>query len=61
MKPLDMPEQQKEKYVKVALDKAERLERLINELFEITKYNAHTVIIKKGKCKFTLFDCAGNR
>ena len=43
----DMPEQQKEKYVKVALDKAERLEKLINELFEITKYNAHTVIIKK--------------
>ena len=43
----DMPEQQKEKYVKIALDKAERLERLINELFEITKYNAHTVIIKK--------------
>lgn len=43
----DMPEQQKEKYVKVALNKAERLEKLINELFEITKYNAHTVIIKK--------------
>ena len=43
----DMPEQQKEKYVKVALDKADRLEKLINELFEITKYNAHTVIIKK--------------
>lgn len=43
----DIPEQQKEKYVKVALDKAERLEKLINELFEITKYNAHTVIIKK--------------
>ena len=43
----DMPERQKEKYVKVALNKAERLEKLINELFEITKYNAHTVIIKK--------------
>ena len=43
----DMPEQQKEKYVKVALNKAERLEKLINELFEITKYNAHTAIIKK--------------
>ena len=26
----DMPEQQKEKYVNIALDKAERLERLIN-------------------------------
>lgn len=43
----DMPEQQKKKYVKIALDKADRLEKLINELFEITKYNAHTVIIKK--------------
>ena len=45
----DVPEPQKEKYVKVALDKAERLEKLINELFEITKYNAHTVVIKKEK------------
>ena len=34
----DMPQEQKEKYVKVALDKADRLEKLINELFEITKY-----------------------
>jgi two-component system sensor histidine kinase VanS len=39
----DMPEKQKEKYVQIALSKAERLEKLINELFEITKYNAHTV------------------
>ena len=29
------------------MNKAERLEKLINELFEITKYNAHKVIIKK--------------
>jgi two-component system sensor histidine kinase VanS len=43
----DMPEPQKEKYVKVALDKANRLEKLLNELFEITKYNAHTVSLKK--------------
>lgn len=42
-----MPEKQKEKYVKVALDKADRLEKLINELFEITKYNAHTVVLKR--------------
>ena len=47
MQPACSTEQQKEKYVKVALNKAERLEKLINELFEITKYNAHTVIIKK--------------
>ncbi len=45
----DMPDTQKEKYVKVALDKADRLEKLLNELFEITKYNAHTVLLKKGK------------
>ena len=43
----DMPEKQKEKYVKVALDKADRLDILINELFEITKYNAHTVVLKR--------------
>ena len=43
----DMPEEQKEKYVKIALDKADRLEKLLNELFEITKYNAHTVSLKK--------------
>ena len=34
----DMPETQKAKYVGIALDKAERLETLINELFEITRY-----------------------
>ena len=45
----DMPENQKEKYIKVALDKADRLEKLINELFEITKYNAHTVTLKKER------------
>ena len=53
----DMPEQQKEKYVKVALNKAERLEKLINELFEITKYNAHTVITEtKNSINYDLVD-----
>lgn len=35
----DMPEKQKEKYTGIALDKATRLEKLINEFFEITRYN----------------------
>ena len=52
----DMPEKQKEKYVQIALSKAERLEKLINELFEITKYNAHTVSLKKEKVDL-LFIC----
>lgn len=35
----DMPINQKSKYVNIALDKAQRLEKLINEFFEITRYN----------------------
>lgn len=44
----DMPAAQKEKYIKVALNKAERLETLINELFEITRYHTNTVQLKKS-------------
>lgn len=43
----DMSTEQKEKYVGIALDKAERLETLINELFEITRYHTATVQLKK--------------
>lgn len=39
----DMPVEQKAKFVGIALDKAERLESLINELFEITQYETNTV------------------
>lgn len=43
----DMPTVQKAKYVEIALEKAERLEKLINELFEITRYHTKTVPLKK--------------
>lgn len=43
----DMPTEQRAKYTGIALDKAERLEKLINELFEITRYNTQKVILKK--------------
>jgi two-component system sensor histidine kinase VanS len=43
----DMPDQQKAKYVHITLDKAYRLESLINEFFEITRYNLQTVQLKK--------------
>ncbi len=42
----DMPTEQKAKYVGIALEKAERLETLINELFEITRYHTNTVQLK---------------
>lgn len=35
----DMPGKQREKYVEVTLEKAYRLEQLVNEFFEITRYN----------------------
>ena len=43
----DMPEIQKEKYIHIALDKSFRLESLINEFFEITRYNLHQMVIEK--------------
>lgn len=44
----DMPTEQKAKYVGIALEKAERLETLINELFEITRYHTNTVQLKNS-------------
>lgn len=43
----DMPAQQKARYVHITLDKALRLERLINEFFEITRYNLHQMALEK--------------
>lgn len=43
----DMPAPQKEKYVHIALDKAGRLEKLINEFFEITRYNLQQIDCEK--------------
>ena len=53
----DMPEEQKEKYIGIALDKSERLETLINELFEITRYHTNTVQVKKHKRCWSLYGC----
>ena len=39
----NMQPQEREKYTKVALDKAIRLEELINEFFEITKSHTQTI------------------
>ena len=38
----DMPLEQKAKYVNITLDKAYRLEKLVDEFFEITRYNFQT-------------------
>ena len=43
----DMPMQQKAKYVHITLDKANRLEQLIDEFFEITRYNLQSITLTK--------------
>lgn len=43
----DMPTEQKAKYVGIALGKAEKLEELLNELFEITRYHSSMIQIKQ--------------
>lgn len=45
----DMPDEQRAKYVHVALDKAYRLEKLINEFFEITRYNLQQVVLERER------------
>ena len=43
----DMPIEQKTKYVNIALSKALRLEKLINEFFDITRYNLQQIDLEK--------------
>lgn len=43
----DMPSTQREKYIHITLDKSLRLEKLINEFFEITRYNFQQIILEK--------------
>lgn len=38
---------QREKYIHISLEKAKRLEHLINEFFEITRYNLQQIILEK--------------
>lgn len=43
----DMPLEQKANYVHITLDKAYRLETLINEFFEITRYNLQEIQLEQ--------------
>lgn len=45
----DMPREQREKYTQVALDKAYRLEELIDEFFDITRFNLHAIELSMGR------------
>ena len=43
----DMPAEQRAKYTRITLDKACRLEKMINEFFDITRYNLQQIAIQK--------------
>ncbi|HCT91343.1 MAG TPA: sensor histidine kinase [Lachnospiraceae bacterium] len=43
----DMPEEQRRKYIRIAFQKARRLEELNNEFFEITRYNLQRMDLEK--------------
>lgn len=45
----DMPPEQRAKYIGITLEKAYRLEQLINEFFEITRFNLQTIILDKSR------------
>lgn len=49
----EMPTEQRVKYIGIVLDKSYRLEELISEFFEITRYNLQSIILNKEKINLT--------
>ena len=45
----DIPTEQRAKFVGISLEKAYRLEQLINEFFEITRFNINKVTLEKNR------------
>lgn len=43
----DMPAEQRDKYTSITLEKAYRLEKMINEFFETTRYNLQQIRLEK--------------
>ena len=50
---VQISEELREKYLSISLDKAERLEDLINEFFEITRFNISTITLQYTKINLT--------
>lgn len=50
----DMPQAQRKKYTAVALEKSYKLEDLINELFDITRFNSEKIILEKEEINLVM-------
>lgn len=43
----DMPKKKQKNYISIALDKSYRLEDLINELFDVARFNSEKIVLEK--------------
>ena len=50
----DMPQEQRNRYIDIALDKSYRLEDLINELFDVARFNSEKIVLEKEKINLNL-------
>ena len=50
----EIPPSMQQKYLKIALQKAQRLDELISEFFEITRYNLSTITLQCSETNLTM-------
>jgi len=50
----EMPVTNRQKYTSIALDKAYRLEQLINEFFDITRFSLQAIVLEKSRINLSL-------
>lgn len=50
----DMPQEQRNRYIDMALDKSYRLEDLINELFDVARFNSEKIVLEKEEINLNL-------
>lgn len=50
----DMPKKKQKNYISIALDKSYRLEDLINELFNVARFNSEKIVLEKEELNLNL-------
>lgn len=50
----DMPQEQRNRYIDIALDKSYRLEYLINELVDVARFNSEKIVLEKEEMNLNL-------
>ena len=50
----DKPQEQRNRYIDIALDKSYRLEYLINELFDVARFNSEKIVLEKEEINLNL-------